>query len=161
VFLWFIVLSPIIVAEVFRSPMVDYRVVALGAAVPLLESLSGGPNLMHTLLGSVGVMTVVMLATQGRRLIRRRLLGIPIGLLLHLVLDGTWADQTLLWWPAFGRSFSDGQVPAFERSLLIGLALEAIAVGAGVWAARRYGLLDAENRRLLRSTGQLNREVLQ
>ncbi|MDA3041063.1 MAG: hypothetical protein O3C27_16340 [Actinomycetota bacterium] len=159
-FLWFLVVAPVIVAEVFRSPMVDYRVVALGAVLPLAEALLGGPSVFHTLLLPVVVLTVVMLATQRRRLVRRRLLGLPIGLLLHLVLDATWADRTLLWWPAFGGSFGEGQVPEVDRALAVGLGLEVIAVAIGVWAARRYELVDPRNRSRLVRSGQLDRHVL-
>lgn len=159
-FLWFVILAPILVAEVFRSPMVDYRVVAFGAAFPLAEALTGGPFVLHTLLGVVSILAVVMAATQGRRLLRRRLLGVPIGLLIHLVLDGTWLDQALLWWPGFGTGFGDGQVPAFDRPLVVGLALEVLALVAGGWAWRRYDLADSANRTRLLTTGQLNREVL-
>ena len=159
-FLWFVVLAPVIVAEVFRSPMVDYRVVVFGATVPLLEAVTGGPSLAHTLLGTVGILTIVMLATQGRRLTRRRLLGVPIGLLLHLVLDGTWANSELLWWPGFGTSFGENQLPEFSRSLTVGIILELAALAVAVWAYRRYDLDRPENRSRLISTGQLNREEL-
>lgn len=141
--------------------MVDYRLVALGALAPLAEAALGRPALLHTLVGSVGVLVIVMMATRGRRLLRRKLLGIPIGLMLHLVLDFTWAEQELLWWPAFGTAFPEHQIPAFERPLGIGLLLELLALGIGVWAARRYELTTAENWRRLATTGQLNRAVLQ
>lgn len=158
--LWFLVLAPVIVAEVFRSPMVDYRLVALGAVLPLAEALFAGPNVLHTLLAAVAVLTLVMLFTQHRRLVRRRLLGVPIGLFLHLVLDATWTDQTLLWWPGFGLSFGEGQVPELHRGLAVGLVLEVIAVAVGVWAVRRYELSDPTNRSRLFRTGQLDRHVL-
>ena len=158
--LWFLIVAPVIVAEVFRSPMVDYRVVAFGAVLPLAEAVLGGPRVLHTLLLAVAVLTVVMLATQHRRLVRRRLLGVPIGLFLHLVLDATWADETLLWWPGFGGSFGEGQVPEVQRGLAVGLVLELLAVGVGVWAVRRYELLDPANRSRLVRTGQLDRQVL-
>lgn len=140
--------------------MVDYRFVAFGAALPLLEAVTGGPFLLHTLLGSVGLLAAVMAATSGRRLLRRRLLGLPIGLLLHLVLDGTWAQQSLMWWPGFGTDFGPLQVPELERSLTVGAILELAAVGVGVWAYHRYQLGSAANRRRLLSTGQLDREVM-
>jgi hypothetical protein len=93
-------------------------------------------------------------------LIRRRLLGVPIGLLLHLVLDGTWATSELLWWPGFGTSFGENQLPEFSRSLAVGIILELAALAAALWAYRRYDLDRPENRTRLISTGQLNREVL-
>ncbi len=159
-FLWFAIVAPVLVAEVFRSPMIDYRLVALGAAFPLSEALVGGPNILHTLVGAVGILTVVMLTTQQRRLVRRRLLGVPIGLLFHLVLDGSWARASLFWWPVFGTSFGSEQVPEVARPLAFGMLLEVAAVGVGVWAWRRYGLDDPDHRARLMSTGQLDRSVL-
>ena len=152
--LWFAVAAPFLVAEVFRSPMVDYRMVALGALLPLLEVFTGGAFVLHTLAAPVIVLTVVMGATTGRRLLRRRLLGIPIGMFFHLVLDGTWASTKLFWWPVFGLSFDELELP---EATLVGwrLVLELLAVSLAVVAWRRYGLDDPEARRRLVRTGHL------
>lgn len=158
--LWFLIVAPVIVAEVFRSPMVDYRIVALGAVLPLVEAVLGGPRVLHTLLAAVAVLALVMVATTDRRLVRRRFLGIPIGMLLHLVLDGTWTDQRLLWWPGFGPGFGRSQVPELARSLTVGLMLEALAVLIGAWAYRRYELDDPANRATLLTSGRLSRSAL-
>lgn len=158
--LWFAVLAPIVVAEVFRSPMVDYRLVALGAVLPLGEVVLGGPWLLHTLLGAVALLTVVMLTTVRRRLVRRRLLGVPIGLFLHLVLDATWTDRSLFWWPLFGADFPDDPVPELDRPVAVLVLLELLAVAIGVWAWRRYALDRSDNRRRLLATGHLDRQVL-
>ncbi len=153
--LWFAVVAPIIVAEVFRSPRVDYRLVAFGAVLPLIEVI-GAPFLaLHTLAAPVVVLTAVMVATSGRRLLRRRLIGVPIGMFLHLVLDGTWAVAALFWWPAFGFALGREAIPEVGRSIVIGAAFEVAAVAAGVWAADRYGLRSAENRSRLLTTGHL------
>lgn len=158
--LWFIVVAPVIVAEVFQSPMADYRIVAAGAALPLIEIVFGEPRFLHTMAVAMGLMAIVMAATTHRRLLRRRILGVPIGLLLHLVLDFTWADSDLLWWPAFGRDFPADAGAAFTRPIEIGLLLEAAAAGVGYWAYRRYELDRSENRRLLLRTGRLNRSAM-
>lgn len=157
--IWFLVLAPVLVAEVFRSPMIDYRLVALGATLPLVEVVIG-VNVLHTLLGAVVLMAVVMLTTQKRRLIRRRLLGIPIGLFVHLVLDGSWTRAELFWWPAFGFDFGPSRLPEFDRPLIVGVVLELLGVGAAVWAYRRYDLSDPLKRDRLIQTGQLDRSVL-
>ncbi|MEM7341521.1 MAG: hypothetical protein AAF467_22910 [Actinomycetota bacterium] len=157
--LWFVIVAPVVVAEVFRSPMVDYRTVALGAALPVIDVVIGRATVLHTLAAPVVVLTVVMLATIGRRLVRRRWLGVPIGLFLHLVLDATWADRALFWWPAFGFGF-EGGAPEAGRSLAVLIALDLLAVGVAVWAARRYGLTDPANRQLLLRRGHLARGVL-
>ncbi len=157
--LWFAIMAPILVAEIFRSPMVDYRMVALGALLPILDVVAGRALLFHTLLGSVAVLGLVMALTQQRRLVRRRWLGIPIGMMFHLVLDGTWTSKALMWWPAFGFRF-DEAVPEFDRGIVVPVLLELAAVVAGVWAWRRYELDQPEHRNQLVRTGQLVRGVL-
>lgn len=157
--LWFAVLSTVIVAEVFRSPMVDYRLVAVGSLLPLLDVAIGRATILHTLAAPVVVLTVVMMATMGRRLLRRRLLAVPIGHLLHLVLDASWDNATLFWWPIFGWSLESETVP--EAALVpFRLLLELVAVGVAIWAYRRYGLEKTENRRRLLGQGHLNRAYL-
>ncbi len=160
VLLWFVVLAPVLVAEVFRSPMVDYRLVAMGAVLPLTEIVLGGARVLHTLLGATVVMGVVMAGTVGRRLIRRRLLGVPIGMFFHLVLDGTWTRASDFWWPFAGWRFESDSLPEFDRPVAVGLVMELVAVAVGIWAWRRYGLDDENNRRFFVSTGQLVRGVL-
>lgn len=152
--LWFVVVAPVVVAEVFKSPMIDYRLVALGAALPLVEAIIGRVWVLHTLVAPVVVLTAVMLGTIGRRLVRRRLLGVPIGMFLHLALDGSWNRGELFFWPALGRSFDDLALP--ESSWLgLRLLLEAVAIGIAVVAYRRYRLDDSDNRRRLLRTGHL------
>src|SRR5690606_33158628 len=99
VFFWFAAAAFTIVVLVFSSPAIDYRLVALGAVLPVGEAAFGGPFVLHTLVGSVALLTIVVLATRGRRLVARQLIGLPIGTFLHLVLDGTWARTELFWWP--------------------------------------------------------------
>jgi hypothetical protein len=158
--LWFAVLAPVAVAEVFRSPLVDYRMVAAGALLPLVEVVAGRPLLLHTLFAPVAALTVVMVVTIRRRLVRRRLLGLPIGMLVHLVLDATWADATSFWWPAFGSPLDELAVPEVGRPIWVPVVLELVAVVVAVWAWRRYELRDEANRRLLLRTGHLARRVL-
>jgi hypothetical protein len=159
VLLWFAFVAPVVVAEVFRSPMVDYRTVVLGALLPLVEVVTGVTFILHTLLGPVVALGVVMGATVNRRLQRRRLLGLPIGLFLHQVLDGTWSVAELFWWPAFGWRF-EGSVPEIGRPPALLVALEIVAIGVGAWAWRRYDLSDADHRAHLLRTGHLARGVL-
>ncbi|MDH3682438.1 MAG: hypothetical protein OEV40_21095 [Acidimicrobiia bacterium] len=156
---WFAVAAPVLVAEVFRSPLVDYRLVIVGALLPLVEAAAGRPSILHTLIGSVALLFLVMVTTVNRRLLRRRLLGLPIGMFLHLVLDGTWTDSELFWWPAFGTDLPSG-LPVAGRSPLLLIGMELAAVGLAVWAWRRYGLASPANRSLLVREGHLAREVL-
>jgi hypothetical protein len=155
-FFWFVIMAPVLVAEIFKSPMVDYRLVALGAAMPLAELALGHAFVLNTLVCSVIVLTAVMLGTIGRRLVRRRLLGIPIGMFFHLALSGGWNSAELFWWPAFGLSLSDQPVPV-TTNVGLRLLLEVIAIGVGFVAYRRYQLDQSVNRTRLLRTGHLSR----
>ncbi len=157
--IWFAVVSVVVVAEVFRSPLVDYRLVAVGSLLPLLDVVIGRPTPLHALAAPVVIMTVIMGSTIHRRLVRRRLLGIPIGMFLHLVLDGSWDRARLFWWPSFGFSLAAEPVPE-SRGVTVRVVLELLGVVAAVVAYRRYGLDDTDNRRLLARSGHLNRAVL-
>jgi membrane-bound metal-dependent hydrolase YbcI (DUF457 family) len=155
VLLWFVVCSAVIVALVFRSPAIDHRTVVLGAVLPLVEALLGGPRVLHSVVGAVAILAVVMLTTRHSRLVRRRLLGIPIGLMCHLVLDGSFTRTDVFWWPVTGLDFAPGQVPELDH-LGLSLVLELAAVGVGLWARRLFSLDDPERREQLIRTGRLD-----
>ena len=70
--LWYVGVSVAFVWNVFRSPALDYRLVMVGSVLPLTEVVLGGPRLLHTLVFTVALLGVIMLATQHRRLLRRR-----------------------------------------------------------------------------------------
>jgi hypothetical protein len=145
----------VLVWVVFQSPALDVRFVAVGALLPWLDALTGGPFVLHTLLGSVTLLAVVMLATRGDRLRRRQWLGIPIGTFLHLVLDGAWTRTALFWWPFVGEGAFDGRLPEIERGLGLDVVLELLGVVALWWAWQAFGLDDPERRAELRSSGRL------
>jgi len=111
-FFWYVGGSVLLVLVVFRSRGVDYRLIALGALLPLLVDLPfGRPAIGHTLLFSVGMLVVVMLATIGRsRLLRRRLICLPIGVFCGLVLSGAWRTTSVLMWPTLGWAFPAGSL---------------------------------------------------
>jgi hypothetical protein len=158
-FLWFAALSWLIVALVFNSPAVDYRYVMLGAVLPVAEGAFGGPYLLHTLLGSVLALVLVVVLTRGRRLAARRLVGLPIGMFLHLVLDGTWTRSELFWWPFLGgRPLGSGQIPEFSH-LGWSLVLEVVGVAVAVWLVRRYDLTDPARRDQFVRTGRVGRDL--
>jgi hypothetical protein len=110
--LWYAGVSVLLVFTVFRSVGIDYRLVALGAVLPLLiDLLFGRLAIAHTLLFSVGLLGAAMLGTIGRpRLLRRRLLCLPIGTFCALVLSGAWLHTAVLWWPTLGSSFPPGSL---------------------------------------------------
>lgn len=160
-FFWFAGLTFAAVLVVFSSPALDYRLVMLGAVLPLIEAVVGAAWILHTLLGPVLVLSVVMIATVGRRLVRRQWLGVPIGLFMHLVLDGSWATTKLFWWPFLGVDDVLGveSVPEIERSLGIVVVMELVGLGVLLWLGRRLELLGSGRQRFT-STGQLQRNKL-
>lgn len=161
-FFWFAGLSFAAVLIVFTSPAIDYRLVMFGAVLPVVEGFIGGPWILHTLLAPVAVMTAIMLFTQNKRLIRRQWLGLPIGMFMHLVLDGSWATTTVFWWPFLGVSdvLGGSDVPEFGRSLTLLAGMELIGLGALVFLTQRLGLAN-EGKELFLSKGQLLRDRIE
>jgi len=173
---WFVAVAVCTVLLVFDSPAVDYRFVAAGGVLPLAEAFIVGSRLMHTLAGSVLLLSVVMGATVGHRLVRRRWLGLPIGTLVFLVAGGVWTRAELFWWPlmgfesgAFGAygaffgswaSSGDVSLPEFQRPPAVLLATELIGIAALVWLWQRFDLSDPEHRRRLARTGRLPKDRL-
>ena len=157
-FFWFAAGGVLVVALVFGSGGVDYRVVALGSVLPLAESLTGSPWVLHTLVGSVVLLTGVMALTagRGRRLRRRRWIGLPIGTLVFLVASGAWSRTALFWWPfAGGGGVGQGPPPEFDRPLAVLLALELAGIAALAWTAHRFNLSDPARRKTFLTTGRL------
>ena len=154
-FFWFVGVGWLLVVAVFQSPALDYRLVMLGTVVPLADAVTGGPWVLHTLLASVALLAIVMLATQRRRLVRRRWLGLPIGMFIHLVLDGAWANTHVFWWPAFGVVRS--RPIARARPGRLSVVMELVGVAALLYAWNRFGLRDPAARDRFLRTGQLPR----
>ena len=157
--LWFAGASFLAVWLVFRDPAIDHRLVMAGAILPdVIDGATGGPWVLHSVLGSIVLLTIVMLGTVRRRLLRRQLIALPIGTFLHLVFDGAWTDTDSFWWPFTGE-FGDGRLPSFERGWFA-VVLEVVGVAILVWAYRRFGLDDATRRRHFVRTGRLPRELV-
>ena len=106
-FFWYIGLSIFGVATIFRSVGVDYRLIALGALLPLLLDIPFGYRAYgYTLVFAVGMLAVVMIGTIGRpRLVRRRWICLPIGVVCGLILSGAFTNDELFWWPFLGSTF--------------------------------------------------------
>jgi hypothetical protein len=155
VFLWFLGTSVATVFYVFTDPRFDYRLLLVGSLLPdLIDVPFGQARWAHSLTVAVGLLTLVMLVTAGRKPIRRLLLGAPIGMLLHLVWDGAFSSAKVFWWP-FSGSWGDMEVPSMERGLL-NIPMELI--GAVIlWSAwRRFGLADADRRSAFLQHGLLS-----
>jgi hypothetical protein len=159
VLLWFAGGAFLIVWLVFRSPAVDYRLVVVGALLPLVELPFGSPRMLHSLTGGVALLVLAMLATPRRRLVQRRLVAIPIGMFIHLLLDGIWADTDAFWWPFTGLGWSDARLPELARGGF-DVVLEIAGAGMLWWCWRRFGLNEASRRRRFWRTGQLDRDVM-
>lgn len=154
-FLWFVGTSVLTIWFVFRDPGFDYRFLILGALLPdVVDGVWGGARGLHSVSMGVAILVVVMLITIGRRARRKMLLGIPIGLLLHLIYDGAFADTSVFWWPVTGVSLGDARLPVVERGWF-NLVLEAFGAGLCVVIWRRFHLGEPERRRLFVTSGRL------
>ncbi len=158
--LWFAGMAFVVVVLVFRDAAIDYRLVMTGALLPdLVDGVQGRAAIAHSLLFSVALLTVVMLATRRHRSARRRLLAVPIGTFVHLVLDGAWTRSTLFWWPFLGPAGSP-PVPSFDRPVPVIIALELAGAVALWWCWRRFQLGDGENRARFLGDGRLRRDLV-
>ncbi len=152
--LWFVGTAIVAVWYVFRDPRFDYRLLVVGALVPELDGLIGGARVLHSLLASVVLLAVAIAVTAGRRPARRLLLGLPIGTMLHLVVDGGWRNSTVFWWPLGGWGFDGAELPSVARGWWNG-PLELIGLALCKWIWRTAGLADPDRRRIVARTGQL------
>jgi hypothetical protein len=152
--LWYAGFSVLIVYFVFQSAGVDYRLVVAGSLLPLAVDLPfRGLAYGHTLIASVALLVVVMVLTIGRpRLVRRRLLCLPIGAFCGLVLSAAWTNSDVFGWPFTGSALPDGSLlPAAGI-----LVLEELAgLAACAWIAVRFGLADRACRDDFLRTGRL------
>jgi hypothetical protein len=152
--LWYVGLSVVIVLLVFQSSGVDYRLVAVGSLLPLAIDLPVRRLwLGHTLIASVTLLVLVMLVTIGRpRLLRRRLLCLPIGAFCGLALSAAWTNTDVFWFPFTGSTLPDAPLlPAPGIVLLEELA----GLAAIVWVVYRCGLRDPARRDEFVRTGRL------
>lgn len=158
---------------VFRDPKVDLRFLALGAILPdlidkplgtiLFPSVFGGNGRIigHTLIFSLVLMSIVLLATRRGR-VRRRWMALAVGALIHLLLDGMWTEQQTFLWPAFGWEFPLG-VPEYWAGFFDRLfsnpwriVHELVGIGYLTYLWRRARLNDPERRRELLTTGRVS-----
>lgn len=158
-FFWFIGTAIVAVWFVFRDPAFDYRLLIVGSVLPAaVDALVGGARVLHSLTFSVALLAVLMLATAGRKPIRRTLLGLAVGTLLHLVFTGAWTNTTVFWWPFFGFGFDDAPHPVWERGWW-NVPLELIGLALCWWVVDRAGLRDSAQRAEFRATGRLHLPV--
>jgi hypothetical protein len=145
VFFWFIGTAVVTVWLVFRDPRFDYRLLIVGAVLP---------GIVDSITFSVVLLLVLMLATPRGTPLRRTLLALPIGTLLHLVFTGAWMNPRVFWWPFFGWSFQDASHPVAERGWW-NLLLELVGLALCAWVFVRAELADPARRRAFWRTGCL------
>jgi hypothetical protein len=156
---WFIGTAWLAVWYVFRDPRFDYRMLAIGALLPdvldLVLNAAGGWRPFHSVTMSIAALVAVMLATYGRRPIRRRLLALPIGMFMHLIFDAAFSSTKTFWWPFTGTGFVTAQIPSIER-LPVGALLEVVGVALVWWCAKRAHLNDPDKLAAFRQHGTLD-----
>lgn len=155
-FFWFLGTAVIAVWFVFRDPSFDYRLLLVGAVLPVpVDGLFGGARVLHGVTFSVALLVVLMLATRGRKPIRKTLLGLPVGTLLYLVFSGAWTRTRVFWWPFFGFGFDDARHPVASRGWW-NVPLELVGIGLCWWVVRRAGLGRADRRAEFLHRGRLD-----
>jgi hypothetical protein len=156
VLFWFIGTAVLSVWFVFHDPRFDNRALLLGVLLPdAVDAAWGGARGLHSVSGSVAILAIVMVATAGRKPIRRRLLAVPIGTFLHLIFDGAFNSTKVFWWPVTGLSFEGDRLPIVERGM-VNVPLEILGIVMCVFAWRRFGLSDPARRREFVTTGSLH-----
>lgn len=155
--IWYAASAVVITFVVFRTPAIDYRLVALGAVIPVIEApVGGGP--LHALVTPTLVLVVIMALTRHRRLLRRQWLGLPIGMYLHLVVDAVANVPEVFWWPFLGWSSGSAATPEVGRGWW-SVVLEVTGLLMALWVYRRFGLDDARRREVFLRTGQFDRGI--
>jgi hypothetical protein len=159
-FLWFATLAIAGVFLVFRDSAIDYRLIAVGALLPdpIDAVLRQGIGPLHSVITAVAVLIVVMVATIGRRTIRRKILAIPIGIFAHLVLDNAWSSTDSFWWPVAG-SVGKRSLPMIDRGLIVIAIQEAVGLAVGIWLYRRFQLHRPTLRTQFLKTGRIHRSI--
>lgn len=154
-FFWFLGTAAIAVWFVFRDDRFDYRVLALGALLPdVVDAVTGGVWIMHSVLASVLLLTIVMVVARRGSVRRRRWLALPIGTFFHLVFDGAFNNTEVFWWPFAGLGFSDASIPSVDR-MALNIVLELAGCLMLVWLWRVNELSQPVKRQRFLRTGQL------
>lgn len=158
-FLWFVGTAIVVIWFVFGDPRFDYRFLIIGSLAPsAIDIWSGGRWVMHTLAASVVLLCIVMVATIGRRQQRRSLLGLPLGVFLHLVATGAWLDPGVFWWPFSGAQLGVDPLPEFDRGWW-NLAAEVIGAALVVWVVVTSKVYQSDRWRDFLTTGRLQLPV--
>lgn len=170
---WHIGGSIFLFRVIFRDPQVDLRFLAAGALLPnVIDALVGvlihegsyrfERGLGHTLLAAVTVAVLGMWVTRPRTPGRRRAVGVTVGILFHLLLDGIWTVPGLLLWPLAGTNLHSGSaaewsgVPGAFLGHPTRLVQEAVGLFYLVWLVHRARRSDPVAWFRLLRTGIIN-----
>ncbi|CAB5031547.1 unannotated protein [freshwater metagenome] len=155
-FFWFVAAAIFSVRFVFQDPRFDYRLLVVGVLLPdAIDIWFGGARVLHTLLFSVSMLVVIMLATRTRKVLRKRLLPLAIGTFMHLIFDGAFTATKVFWWPFGGVSFGDAELPVAQR-MGLNVVMEIAGVIFLVVLVRQCGLAHADRRHNFLRTGMLS-----
>jgi hypothetical protein len=151
--LWHLGFTPLVVWSVFRDPRMDFRFLLIGSLLPdVVDAAVLDPAWGHSLVVNAGALGAALLIGRGRRAVRRALVALVIGSLLHLFLDATWTDRDVFWWPSFGLDVPPGRI--WPRGWhLIGEELAGLVALA--WFVGRFSLGEPTRRRQFLRTGTL------
>ena len=154
-FLWFVASSVLTIHFVFGDPRFDHRWLIVGSAVPVIADIIGGwAAMISSVAVGVAVLITVMLATIGRRDLRRSVLGLPIGVLLHMVFGASWNTTTIFWWPFSGADLATAPSLWAER-WPVSVALEALGLVGIWWIISRNSLMEPNRRSAFLGDGRL------
>lgn len=168
---WHLGLTAALVFVTLGRRRIDYRVVLFGAILPDLIDKPLGRIFFedrfetsrlfgHTLLFPVALLLLIQLILRGEA--ARRWFVLPIAALIHLALDGMWADPVTLFWPFFGTTFPPMPVESYWVDVLLRPLrhpAEAVKELAGLvillYFARAFDLHRPQERREFLRTGLL------
>ncbi len=151
--LWHLGLTPIVVWSVFRDPRMDFRFLLVGSLLPdVVDLVALDPAWGHSLVVNAGALVVALVAGRGRKAVRRALVALIIGSLLHLFLDAVWTDRDVFWWPLFGADVPSGRLWPRGWNLV---GEELVGLVAVAWFVGRFSLGEPSRRSLFLRTGTL------
>lgn len=142
---WHLGMTVLIVRYVYRDPDMDLRWVLAGSILPDVIDKPIGSILFndtfhthrlfaHSVLFPIAGLLIVILTTSRGTALRKGLIALVIGSLIHLVLDAAWADPEAFWWPLFGFDF-----PHVADSAFVDL-LRSMLTNPWVWAGEAVGI---------------------
>lgn len=158
-FFWFIGMSVLTIWFVFTDPQFDYRLLCVGSVLPGLTEVpfrAAGP--WHSLAVSAVLLAATVLGTKRHSARRKLILGLPLGVLLHLTFTGAWLNAATFWWPGFGFGIYQEPHPILARAWW-NIPLEIVGIAICVWVYNTAELDSPQRRREFWQAGRLHLPV--